>query len=114
MNVIFAWFLRRLTAWGLGGVSDLLSAGIANFLEPLAKFALALIRGLLEIVVDLSKSFEGRMVLAGIVFGLGGWYAYETYTIRPQDEVAALEQRVRDLEKRPASCPQAPKARPQR
>jgi len=114
MNVILAWFLRRITAWGLGNVSDLLSAGIANFLEPLAKFALALIRGLLEIIVDLSKSFEGRMVLAVIVLGWGGRYAYEAYTIRPQGEIAALEQKARDLEKRPASCPQVPKARPQR
>jgi hypothetical protein len=84
---------------------------------PLVRSIIALVRGLLEIIVDLSRSFEGRIVQTAIAAGLAGWYLYATYDIVERREIAAYESEISEqkaqiaqLFKRPAQCP-APKKR---
>jgi hypothetical protein len=72
---------------------------LGGVLTPLAQAAVALFQGVILLVVDLSKSFEGRVILA-IIFLTGGvWYVDHTYTIveRGQWETASKWNTERDV-----------------
>jgi hypothetical protein len=110
--MIASFITGVLTRFGLSWLSSLLGGAVANFIEPLVRAIIALVRGILEIIVDLSRSFEGRIVLAAISAGLAGWYLYATYDVVERREVAAYESTIAEqkaqiaqLSKRPAQCP---------
>jgi hypothetical protein len=72
---IGAWFSRRIAAFGLGTVASLALLGPAGpILTGIANAIGATITAVFEIVVSLSKSAEGRVVLALVALGLGFLY----------------------------------------
>ncbi len=74
-TAIAAWFSRRIGAVGLGTVASLAFLGPAGpILTGIANAIGATITAIFEIVVSLSKSPEGRLVLALVALGLGFLY----------------------------------------
>ena len=75
LTAIGAWFSRRFAAFGLGTVASLALLGPAGpILTGIANAIGATITAVFEIIVSLSKSAEGRVVLALVAFGLGFLY----------------------------------------
>jgi len=114
--MIASFITGVLARFGLSWLSSLLGGAVANFIEPVVRAIIALVRGILEIIVDLSRTFEGRIVLAAIAAGLTGWYLYHAYDIVERKEIAAYQRAIEEqrdqiaqLSKRPA-CP-VPKKR---
>ena len=72
---IGAWFARRFAALGLSTVASLALLGpIGPVLTGIANAIGAAITAVFEIILSLSRSPEGRVVLALVAFGLGFLY----------------------------------------
>jgi hypothetical protein len=64
LGSIGTWIAGRITAWGLGGILSLSFLGpVAPILTGIANAIGAAITAIFEILVSLSKSPEGRVVL---------------------------------------------------
>ncbi|ADP71139.1 AMP-dependent synthetase and ligase [Rhodomicrobium vannielii ATCC 17100] len=100
MGTVLTWFLGRLTAWGLGNVATLLSAGLSNFLGPAANALLALLKGFVSIIVDLSKKLRGALL------AWGGRCRHSRVVRSPRlvdrADFSGLQAQVQTLPKRPA------------
>jgi hypothetical protein len=64
---------------------------LSGVLTPLVQAAVALLQGLVLLVVDLSKRFEGRVILAIILLTGSVWYVDHTYTIVERGQWASSE-----------------------
>jgi hypothetical protein len=75
LTSISAWIARRIAALGLGAVASAALLGpIGPIVTGIANAIGATITAVFEIVVSLSKSAEGRVVLALVALGLGFLY----------------------------------------
>ena len=112
MGAIMSIITGLLGKLGFSWLSGIFGGAVASFVEPIARAAIAIVRGILEIIVDLSRTFEGRVVLALIVGSLAGWYLHTTYQIVERQDIAALHAAI-DAQKadiarllrRPERCP---------
>jgi hypothetical protein len=105
MDFLQRWFAEKATGWGRSIVAAVVAAILA---VPIVSAAIALLRGLIEIAVDLVRTFEGRIVL-GLVAGLSAaWILADRYTVVERGQIAAFEQRIEALSKRPESCAPIP------
>ncbi len=74
-TAIGAWFARRVAALGLGTLASLAFLGpAAPILTGIANAIGSTITAIFEILASLSKSAEGRVVLALAALGLGFLY----------------------------------------
>ncbi len=72
LGSIGTWAAGRLAAWGLGRLTSLAFIGpLAPIITAIAKAIGATITAVFEIIVALSKSPEGRVVLAIAALGIG-------------------------------------------
>ncbi len=112
MGAMISFITGLLGRLGFSWLSGILGGALANFVEPIARAAIAIVRGILEIIVDLSRTFEGRIVLALIAGSAAGWYLYATYQVVERRDFAALHATVAaqradivKLSRRPEQCP---------
>jgi hypothetical protein len=116
VTTVGGWIVGRLGAWGLGGLASLAFLGpVAPIITGIANAIGAVITAVFEIIVALSKSPEGRVVLgiaaAGICFLYLRWHYIEEgkAMARPQTIVKTVTRDVRV--EVPAQCPSIKQSR---
>ena len=106
-----------------GWVLNLIGESAVTFLTPLLSAGASVIGFVVNFVVgillDLSKTTEGRWFLTAVFLFLSGWYVEHNYTYVARAYLTAIEQDIDRLDaankklvadngalgKRPASCP---------
>ncbi len=87
---------------GIKAFALLAGSSLTGLLTPVVTAVMAVLRGIVNIVIDLSKSFEGRVVLAALIAVAGFFYLRFHYieegkareaVIRTQLVEAAVRQR---------------------
>jgi hypothetical protein len=112
MGAIFS----LVSGWALklagGAIGESAVAFLTPFLSAGASVAGFVVNFAVGILLDLSKTYEGRIFLAVVFLGLAGWYVQHNYTYVARAYLAAVEQDIDKLttanaalSKRPASCP---------
>jgi hypothetical protein len=61
-------------ALGIKSLALLAGSTVTGLLTPVVTAVMAVLRGIVNIVIDLSKSFEGRVVLAALIAVCGFFY----------------------------------------
>ncbi len=75
ISVIGAWIARRAAAWGIGKVAALAFLGpVGVIMSSIANAIGSAITATFEIIASLSKSAEGRVVLAIAALGFSFLY----------------------------------------
>jgi len=115
MSAIFgsiaSWAINLIGGSALSFLTPFLSAGAS-----VIGFAVNFVMGIL---LDLSKTYEGRIFLAAVFLSLAGWYVESHYTYVARAYLTGIEEDIDRLDaankklvadngalgKRPASCP---------
>ena len=112
-GTIASWALNLIGGSALSFLTPFLSAG-ASVIGFVVNFVMG-------ILLDLSKTYEGRIFLSVVFLFLSGWYVEHNYTYVARAYLTAIEQDIDRLDtankkliadngalgKRPASCPKA-------
>ncbi len=121
MGAIFS----LVSGWALKFAGGAIGESAVAFLTPFLQAGSSVIGFVVNFVVgillDLSKTYEGRIFLAVVFLGLAGWYVQHNYTYVARSYLAMVEQDIDKLgaankklaadnaalAKRSASCPAA-------
>lgn len=112
-GIIGGWALKLLG----GAIGESAVALLTPFLSAGASVIGFAVNFAVGILLDLSKTTEGRIFLVALFLAGSGWYIQHHYTYVARAYLAAIEQDVDELTKanaalsrRPASCPEVKKA----
>jgi hypothetical protein len=109
-----------ITGWAIkligGAIGESAIAFLTPFLSAGASVIGFVVNFLVGILLDLSKTYEGRIFLAAVFLACSGWYVQHHYTYVARAYLAAVEEDVdrlttanAALSKRPATCPEVKK-----
>ena len=108
LGTVGAWLGRRFASWGLGSLAGLAFLGpLGGLITGIANAIGSALTAIFEIIASLSKSPEGRVVLALLMGGLGFlWVRYHYIeegkaSVKPVHIVKTVTKRVIV----PAKCP---------
>src|SRR5262249_3013441 len=89
--------MLRCTRWQARAVSPLFGGGLLSLVTSAGTAIVAVIKGIIDILIDLLSSFEGRILLAAMIVGLSGWYVHCRYTYIERDSLDGLQAQVAQL-----------------
>jgi hypothetical protein len=94
LKILLSVVTGSFGALGLKAFALLAGSSLTGLLTPAVTAIMAVLRGIVNIVIDLSKSFEGRVVLAALVAVAGFFYLRFHYIEEGKAQEAAHRARI--------------------
>ena len=86
--------INVIAGWALKFVGGSIAGNVTTFLAPFLKMGSSLasfvVNFVMGILIDLSKTYEGRIFLSVIAIFLIGWYVQNHYTYIERTELTAI------------------------